>query len=275
MLNSLQIEQLLLLHGFTLRQVRTHALGYEHPQLLGQVIYLKDGRARLSEPRKEVAARPLVIHPSFAKQSAFSMILTAAPNPDMDYMNGNMADFPSVSGKSATGIALDVRDEIALSAILSAIGLADKGAADPEADIRDAEANLPTDLTEREAVIAARRGQGRFRKSLEAMWKQCVVTGCANPALLRASHIKPWRDSDNHDRLSPYNGLLLSAHVDAAFDRGLISFADDGSILLHRHRFSDADAAAIGIHQGMKLAAIHDQHKPYLAEHRRLHHFEK
>ena len=70
------------------------------------------------------------------------------------------------------------------------------------------------------------------------------MTGCENGALLRASHIKPWRNSDNHDRLYPYNGLLLAAHLDAAFDAGLISFSDEGRLLVHSSRLSAAEALA-------------------------------
>jgi hypothetical protein len=61
---------------------------------------------------------------------------------------------------------------------------------------------------------------------------QCAVTGLDIPVLPRASHIKPWRDSNNRERLDPYNGLLLSPSYDAAFDAGLIAFADDGAVVL-------------------------------------------
>jgi predicted restriction endonuclease len=50
--------------------------------------------------------------------------------------------------------------------------------------------------------------------------------------VLRASHIKPWSKSSDHDRLNPANGILLAAHVDAVFDCGLISFSDDGKMLV-------------------------------------------
>ncbi|MDH6259087.1 HAD-IC family P-type ATPase [Bradyrhizobium sp. BR13661] len=46
------------------------------------------------------------------------------------------------------------------------------------------------------------------------------------------SHVKPWSDSNNKERLDPANGFLLAAHLDALFDRGLISFADTGTMLL-------------------------------------------
>ena len=33
---------------------------------------------------------------------------------------------------------------------------------------------------------------------------------------------------NNHERLDGYNGLLLAPHIDHLFDRGYISFSDDG-----------------------------------------------
>jgi predicted restriction endonuclease len=48
---------------------------------------------------------------------------------------------------------------------------------------------------------------------------------------LRASHIVPWADCDDEQRLDIHNGLLLSALWDGAFDQGLVSFADDGAVL--------------------------------------------
>jgi hypothetical protein len=140
-----------------------------------------------------------------------------------------------------------------------------------EQDIAGA-ANLPVDATEREAVIAARRGQGVFRARLDEYWGACAVTACTARALLRASHIRPWRESGNADRLNPDNGLLLAAHLDAAFDQGLISFADDGRILLHA-RLSAADATTIGITAAMRVRRIRAGHLPFLARHRELHSF--
>jgi predicted restriction endonuclease len=87
--------------------------------------------------------------------------------------------------------------------------------------------------TTKKRLIDARLGQGRFRASVENRWNgRCAVTGCAIPALMRASHIKPWSESTNRERLNPANGVFLAAHIDALFDRGLISFANNGSMLL-------------------------------------------
>ncbi len=57
------------------------------------------------------------------------------------------------------------------------------------------------------------------------------MTGITDAALLRASHIVPWVVCrDDAQRLDAY-GLLLSALWDAAFDPGLVSFANDGAVL--------------------------------------------
>jgi predicted restriction endonuclease len=60
---------------------------------------------------------------------------------------------------------------------------------------------------------------------------RCAMTGIADPALPRASHIVPWFECSDEQRLDVHNGLLLSALWDAAFDKGLVSFADDGTPL--------------------------------------------
>ena len=61
--------------------------------------------------------------------------------------------------------------------------------------------------------------------------RRCPMTGITEPELLRASHIVPWADCTDTQRLDVHNGLLLSALWDAAFDRGLVSSADDGAVL--------------------------------------------
>lgn len=87
--------------------------------------------------------------------------------------------------------------------------------------------------TTRSALIDARLGQGRFRRELLRRWNgACAVTGCRVGAVLRASHCKPWSKSDNRERLDSNNGLVLSANLDALFDAGLISFEDDGGMLV-------------------------------------------
>lgn len=86
--------------------------------------------------------------------------------------------------------------------------------------------------TDKEALILARRGQGLFRRRVSAIESRCRVTGVDRAEHLRASHCKPWRDSTNAERLDGDNGLLLTPSIDHLFDRGFISFAGDGRLLV-------------------------------------------
>lgn len=89
------------------------------------------------------------------------------------------------------------------------------------------------DDTVKKSVVLARRGQGKFRTNVEAIEWSCRLTEVANPSLLIASHIKPWRlCSSAQERLGGMNGLLLTPDADWLFDRGFISFEDDGEVLI-------------------------------------------
>ena len=76
--------------------------------------------------------------------------------------------------------------------------------------------------------------QNKFRKGLFDLNQFCVVTGFNNTQFLIASHIKPWSVSSDEERLDPYNGLLLTPNFDRLFDKGLISFRQDGEILISK-----------------------------------------
>lgn len=121
--------------------------------------------------------------------------------------------------------------------------------------------------TTREAIIQSRIGQGQFRLSLIAYWQGCSVTGCSQVEILRASHIKPWRDCTNDERLNVYNGLLLLPNFDACFDIGFISFSDEGNILISS-QISDAALSQLGIQREMRLSKIEPEHKVFLEYHR-------
>lgn len=126
------------------------------------------------------------------------------------------------------------------------------------------------DKTEAEQRIKARVGQGKFRSELIRLWKgACAVSGANRENLLRASHIKPWSASNNKERLDPSNGLLLAPSYDAAFDATLISFADDGSMILASD-FPVAQAQMFGIDPQLKLPRLPERTREYLAVHRQL-----
>ncbi len=99
----------------------------------------------------------------------------------------------------------------------------------PLDDFRAKVKDLPNS-TEAERLIVQRIGQNIFRDRLLTYWQgRCPLTGITDPDLLRASHIIPWKDCSNDaERLNIFNGLLLSALWDAAFDRGLVTLDDDG-----------------------------------------------
>ena len=123
--------------------------------------------------------------------------------------------------------------------------------------------------TESEALVKERRGQDKYRKRLEQLWdSRCAVTGVGIPEVLRASHAKPWKDcATGQERLDPYNGFLLNANLDALFDKFLISFDDDGHILISP-RLSMSDLEIMGITADLRLRRIDRRHLPYLAYHR-------
>lgn len=160
-----------------------------------------------------------------------------------------------------------------LAHALVALGWASRaGAPDIMADLSAAEPPATDDgaedpRTTREALVQARLGQGPFRAELLRFWGSCAVTGVSEPAVLHASHIKPWRDASNAERLDTSNGLLLVAHLDALFDAGLVTFADGGGMLLSP-LLAPEDRAQLGLTGTMRLRHIAPGHLPYLAHHR-------
>lgn len=99
-------------------------------------------------------------------------------------------------------------------------------------DVAAIEARADISETTRKTLTDARLGQGRFKDDAIRIEPKCRITDIADRRHLRASHIKPWRDSSDKERLDGNNGLLLAPHIDHLFDRGHISFADDGALLI-------------------------------------------
>lgn len=119
-----------------------------------------------------------------------------------------------------------------------------------------------------------RVGQNAFRKALFDLWgKKCALCGCSSEEILRASHILRWEAGTTDQRNDPHNGIPLAAHIDAAFENGLISFSDDGGILISK-RFQKEDRAMLGIHEKMRLPFVPERTPTYLAWHRKDHGFE-
>lgn len=131
----------------------------------------------------------------------------------------------------------------------------------------DLEIILQAKPTERTALLQNRIGQGRFRDDLILNRKICYITGLADPRFLRASHIKPWRDCNDADRLDWHNGLLLTPNLDLLFDRGLISFQDNGALLISS-QLPEGIRKDFGLQPGFRGAPLSEKTCAFLAEHR-------
>lgn len=121
--------------------------------------------------------------------------------------------------------------------------------------------------TEKLRLVQSRRGQGVYRANLEQFETACRVTGVTHLRHLRASHIKPWSVSTNFEKLDGNNGLLLSPHIDHLFDRGYLSFADDGAILLGAGCDKDT-LAKWQVEEGTVCGPFRAEQLPYLSYHR-------
>lgn len=121
--------------------------------------------------------------------------------------------------------------------------------------------------TEKEALVKARIGQGMFRSRVLQLWEsRCAVSGVAVPEAIRASHIKPWKDCTDVERLDPYNGLPLVATLDALFDAGLIAFDSAGRMLISS-RLPVADKRKLGLHGTQPRGRPHAKTITYLRQH--------
>jgi HNH endonuclease len=140
----------------------------------------------------------------------------------------------------------------------------------PLSRFRAKTADLPR-TTEAERLIIQRIGQDIFRDALMDYWVgRCPVTGIMDPALLRASHIVSWSECSDDQRLDVHNGLLLSALWDAAFDTGLVSFADDG-MPLASPQLSEVARNILSLDQAPAVHGLRGAHRANFAIHRARH----
>lgn len=129
--------------------------------------------------------------------------------------------------------------------------------------------NHPVVTTEVERLVRQRIGQEVFRESLMDYWGgACAVTGIAVPELLRASHAKGWAEcTSDSDRLNVFNGFLLAAHLDALFDRHLMTFDESGGAIF-ASVIDDALRLKLGLTSPVRLRWISPEHRPFLEWHR-------
>jgi len=151
--------------------------------------------------------------------------------------------------------------------VAEVVARAGGSANNPSDDLEDIRSTPGLDNTTRQALIAARVGQGQFRKQVAQRWERsCAVNGCAQQEVLRASHVKPWWASTNQERLDPANGIFLTANLDALFDRGLLTFDDDGKMLVSKS-VPSVDRSLLGVPRRLRRSPRTDE-RLFLKYHR-------
>jgi len=182
---------------------------------------------------------------------------------------GSVEQYQQLAQRIESQPAFQVKDSTGhgmYSAALRLYGQFLKDATDYELtnDLADLDNDVSLSETERSTLRTTRLGHGKFREGLVGYWRGCAVTQYPDVRLLIASHIKPWREADNRERLDPYNGLLLVPNLDKVFDRQLISFDERGRILISSHL---EDPAKLGVNPNMAIR-LDSCHQHYLAHHR-------
>ncbi len=138
-----------------------------------------------------------------------------------------------------------------------------------EDEVKYVNKNVPNE-TERKGLVTSRIGQGAYRKSVLYRWNfKCAITNYTKNEILIASHIVPWKDSTNNERLDVDNGILFSPTYDALFDKYLISFENSGKIILS-DSLADSNYKSIGITGQEKISNFTEGNHFYLERHRKL-----
>ena len=132
--------------------------------------------------------------------------------------------------------------------------------------VKNSKSHLKPNKTERKGLVTLRVGQGFYRQELIKKFdNKCAVTGINLEEILIASHIIPWRHSNDEERLDIENGILLSPLYDALFDKNLISFQDNGDIIISKQIQDTELISLIDINANIKIA---EGMKKYLINHR-------
>jgi putative restriction endonuclease len=144
------------------------------------------------------------------------------------------------AGLASTLFALIGKEATSVADVGREISKIERESPAPEQDIeeweRRVEVAIATDTgireTEKTALVQSRRGQGIFRDNVRLIERACRITKVERMEHLIASHVQPWRDSSNEERLDGENGLLLTPTVDHLFDKGFISFENSGELIV-------------------------------------------
>ncbi len=237
MLKAEKLIEILTENGFKkTKRKKSYATELQKIDNLDEYIYVKV--ANKTKPG-------IVIHPTKHQKLIDSLVaakgvIIKKPESDADWLKAtSYTTFPRPSGVtkngnpfSPGGIYIGFENEETVIEVLSIIyGI--KFKSNIFKDIENIQSDKISETTKKQ-LIDARLGQGKFRKDLEYKFKnKCPVTGITERSLLRASHIKAWCDisiEDQDERLDENNGILLSVHLDALFDKHLLTFDASGKM---------------------------------------------
>lgn len=200
---------------------------------------------------------------------AIGRLLPARHSPLQPNGNGNQGCYLAGISDALGHLLLALMDVQAFPDFSTAAYIQDAGINhDALDDIHRIEDDASIPETQRVQLAKARIGQGLFRKRVLLVDPLCRVTGISDQRLLIASHIKPWRDANNAERINGYNGMMLSPHVDALFDEHLISFEDDGKMLVHISLPRDV-LERWSIDPSKRVGAFRPEQSAFLEHHRK------
>jgi hypothetical protein len=121
--------------------------------------------------------------------------------------------------------------------------------------------------TERRGLVTSRVGQGFYRQQIVEKWNgTCPVSKSNIKQILISSHIVSWSESNDEERLDSENGILLSPNIDSLFDKHLISFEDNGNIIIST-KINESNKESLGINSSIKIPVTEGMIK-YLKRHR-------
>lgn len=99
-------------------------------------------------------------------------------------------------------------------------------------ELRTVENDHTIKVTEKQSIIKSRLGQGLFRNELIDYWHGCAISQCPLTWMLIASHIKPWRDSDNKERLDPLQWSAVAPQLRQTVRLGIYYVQSKGAVAL-------------------------------------------
>lgn len=129
--------------------------------------------------------------------------------------------------------------------------------------------SLNIDGKSKKAIVTVRINQGKFRDLLLKRYNnQCCLCGVKTQMFLTASHIKPWADSEPKEKSDVDNGFLMCPNHDKLFDKGYITFDDDGKIIIS-DRLTENNRVFLNVDSKMHIElTLTEGNKKYLKFHR-------